>query len=467
MESVMGIIGNTSLNNSNEKMKGKQKLETSFVKTLNKVSLKEINTDDSIKSNLKYSKKIYPNSSKENEDISAIKDTLKKAGFTEEKLNKINSSDECIELLDSSIGDMSLDNLTLNELLNLLQSLFVSNNFLKENVSLELKNNMENLVDKTLDFIKSNDSSKNIQISNLGKELKNLLKNMLNENSSTIHLEIKNLSDIIDNFVDTAFNKVSTEKESKNNVKKILTEIKASLGNNSKIEDKEIVAKKDNYIALRDALENSKNTVSKNIYKNQQKNSFLKEDFSSEEKFLKNIVVEEKEQKFLKNVNFLSQFNRVDNIENLNVEPQEKLILNKATLGQDIIKTVKYMELNNIKDLTVKINPKELGEVIIKVTMENGALKADISAKNKEAFNLLNANISDITNKLQNTDIKIQNFTLSLYEDTTFYKKDGNENNNESKEKGRNSNQRSIEGIEDINSIENLSEDLSNVNILA
>lgn len=100
-----------------------------------------------------------------------------------------------------------------------------------------------------------------------------------------------------------------------------------------------------------------------------------------------------------------------------------KLVINKNTMNTDIIKSIKYMELNNVKDLTVKIMPKELGEVFIKLTMEGGIMKANIGASTKDAYNLLNSNMQLIEDKLQNSGIKVQELSLNIYnEDTTFFK---------------------------------------------
>ncbi|MCH4237310.1 MAG: flagellar hook-length control protein FliK, partial [Clostridium tyrobutyricum] len=74
----------------------------------------------------------------------------------------------------------------------------------------------------------------------------------------------------------------------------------------------------------------------------------------------------------------------------------------------------------------VKISPKELGNITINLVMEEGKMKAVITASNKDAYNILNSNIQDLSNKFQNSEIKIQNFSLNLYhEDTTFFKGEG------------------------------------------
>jgi len=151
---------------------------------------------------------------------------------------------------------------------------------------------------------------------------------------------------------------------------------------------------------------------------------------SSEEKFLNNLLGEDKdEMKISKAVNFMNQFETVKTLDTSKVQTPN-LVIDKNNFQVDVIKTMKFMEINNIKDLTVKMNPKELGEITIKITMESGVMKANISAQNKETYNLLNQNIQDISDRLKNMDIKIQSLDINIYEDSTFFNKESNERNN-------------------------------------
>jgi flagellar hook-length control protein FliK len=155
---------------------------------------------------------------------------------------------------------------------------------------------------------------------------------------------------------------------------------------------------------------------------------------SSEEKFLKNLIGEDKDEiKISKAVNFMSQFEVVKNVDTSKVQTPN-LIIAKNNVEVDVIKAIKFMESNNIKDLTVKMNPKELGEVTIKIVMESGIMKASISAQNKETYNLLQHNIQDISDKLKNLDIKIQSLDINIYEDSTFFNKESNDRNNEGRQ---------------------------------
>jgi flagellar hook-length control protein FliK len=174
---------------------------------------------------------------------------------------------------------------------------------------------------------------------------------------------------------------------------------------------------------------------------NASKDSKFSGNSSSEEKFLSNLLGEDKdEMKISKAVNFMNQFEAVKTLDASKVQTQH-LVIDKNSFQADIIKTMKFMEINNVKDLTVKMNPKELGEITIKLTMESGIMKANISAQNKDTYNLLNSNIQDIGDKLKNMDIKIQSLDINIYEDSTFFNKDSNERNNngrQSNNKGTN-----------------------------
>lgn len=181
--------------------------------------------------------------------------------------------------------------------------------------------------------------------------------------------------------------------------------------------------------------------------------SMKKETKNSDDNFLKSLVSDDKsDTKINKATVFMNHMNNINNIKDDNmVAATDKVVINKETFTADIIKSVKFMALNNMKELTVKIMPKELGEVIIKVNMEGGAMKASVTASNKEAYNILNSNLQDITSKLENTDIKIQNFTIDIYNgDTTFFKENSKNNSGENDKKNNDKNKKidSIDGEE-------------------
>lgn len=192
---------------------------------------------------------------------------------------------------------------------------------------------------------------------------------------------------------------------------------------------------------------------------------------NKDESFLNNLMGKDSKDSstdFSRVTNFINQLSNSNSENNVTTIENANPILNSNNLQEDFIKTLKFMNTNDLQQLTVKIMPKELGEVVINLTFQGGAMKASISAANKDAYNLLNANLPDINNKLQNENIKIQNLTLNVYNDDTTFFKDGSQNQRQGRENSKNSSVKNItfdEGQDILNS--NLSEEINNVNLFA
>lgn len=160
-------------------------------------------------------------------------------------------------------------------------------------------------------------------------------------------------------------------------------------------------------------------------------NSKFKSSSSSntDNNFLKGLLEDNKDTK-LDKVNTLMNQLIVQNQNDTKEVNKAPKVINKSNFAADIIKSIKYMEDKNIKDMTVKINPKDLGEVYIKITSNaDGIMKASVSTNNRETFNLLNANIQDFNNNLNNSQIKIHHIDINIYNgDTTFFSNGFNQN---------------------------------------
>jgi flagellar hook-length control protein FliK len=122
--------------------------------------------------------------------------------------------------------------------------------------------------------------------------------------------------------------------------------------------------------------------------------------------------------------NVMARFEAIRN--DNSVAAEAPVVINRSTFNADFIKAVKFMEVNNVKELSVKIIPKDLGEITIRLSMDNGVMKANITAANKETYNLLNAQLPAISNQLAEQNMNIQSFNLSLYNgDNFFFNGDG------------------------------------------
>ncbi|MBU5299882.1 flagellar hook-length control protein FliK [Clostridium sporogenes] len=380
------------------------------------------------------------------EDIQKIKDKLAEQGFSKEELDSIKSLDDLKNLVEKIKDAGELDSFValVNSILQCLYS--------GQNVKLgkELEQNLDKL--KVL--------LNNLSEGNGNKEqLLMEIKDILGEEFNKLNLTDKNSLD--KDLLETFSNKLQTQIEKEPNAEKV------SLLKNIKNEMENILKEEsNNKLYIEPKIDISEPLV----LEEETDSSNLKENTSKEDKLLKGLL-EDKEQlageKINKAVNFMSHLKNSKDINELSSkETLGNLVINKNTMNADIIKSIKYMELNNVKDLTVKIMPKELGEVFIKLTMEGGIMKANIGATTKEAYNLLNSNMQLIEDKLQNSGIKVQELSLNIYnEDTTFFKQ-GNE-------KGENSNpsksndKADLSSIDEIQEEENISTIDGNVNILA
>lgn len=143
--------------------------------------------------------------------------------------------------------------------------------------------------------------------------------------------------------------------------------------------------------------------------------------FSKETAILNKVINgEEKESKVTRAADFMSYFeNSVQKAGEISSE--KPIAITKSDLNNDVIKALSYMDKNGVKDLTVKIYPKELGEISISVSMEQGALKAMIKATSKETAEMLALGLKDINEKLNGNNIKIQSVDIGLYEEDTTY----------------------------------------------
>jgi flagellar hook-length control protein FliK len=184
-------------------------------------------------------------------------------------------------------------------------------------------------------------------------------------------------------------------------------------------------------------IDTSGNTNADNMTKENKEGNFQSKGSESKEQGLQ---IESKEEKILKSiagsennegrktVPFSFNLNRLTQSSELKENTLDPKI-SQNTLSNDVVKVIRNMNVNQIKELTVKITPEHLGEISIKITSDAGALKAIISASSKDTYALLNANASEIKNGLNSSPIKVQEVAISIYnDDTTFFSDSFNEN---------------------------------------
>ena len=273
------------------------------------------------------------------------------------------------------------------------------------------------------------------------------------------------------------------------NIKEAINDLKSTFMEASKEVKQDSFMKENILNLIKDKLNESSMVKSNglNIMESFRSNDSLKtltqmENFNSdsnagyenkEEEFLKGLTLNNKsklESKLDKVTNFMNDFNKINSeISTDSVEVEAPININKNNLVNDFIKSVKYMEQNNVREMTVKVKPQELGEVLIRLTVENGLMKANITANNKEAYNLLNSKLQDLNNSLGNGEIKIQNFTIDIYNgDTTFFSRENSrEQRNNSNGNSRAKNSEVLQVENSLNSNDEMQNQLEDSNVNA
>lgn len=322
---------------------------------------------------------------------------LEEASKSEDKDNIEDILNQLLILLDKFgiKDDLKLEGLneklSSENLKNILQGINVEN---------KASNNLNSIMEKLMELMKNDSVKKDLDtdsLKSIDKILSNLSSKLAEDNTEAgkaIKGNLKNLMSEISNILE--------DKQKQNG--KILT-----------LED---MLKNKNY--SQDSKENSLGNESN---KNTSSEAPKSKETSKEDKFLNSLLDDNKDNSSNKINLFASrtQFNQ-----NQSVDTVRGLTINKATFADDLIKDVKFMSTNAVKELTVKINPGDIGEITIKLIQEDGVMKANLKANSKEATALLAQNLADIKKQLNEQNIKIADVNVELYqEDTTFFKDQG------------------------------------------
>lgn len=344
----------------------------------------------------------------------------------------------------------------LEELLALLAKLGIKEEDLKVDgkINSDILNNIINGINK--------DKSSNDNLNSIMEKIMELLKNdsvksgLDTDSLKTIEKLLTNLSS---NLAD---DKTEASKDVKNGIKNLMSEINNML-NNKQDETKKVLTLEDmlNKKYSQDNSESSKKDGSSNA-------SATKD--SKEDKFLNSLINDDKDSSENKINLFASRTAAIQN-QGANAVTRG-LTINKVTFADDLIKNVKFMSSNSLKELTVKVNPGNLGEITIRLVQEDGLMKANLKANSKETSELLSQNLADIKKQLSEQNIKVSEVNIEIYQDdTTFFKGKNFEGQFADEQNNKNSNSQNtasvVQGVADEELDDNLAQENSNVNFLA
>ncbi|MDU7966846.1 MAG: flagellar hook-length control protein FliK [Paeniclostridium sordellii] len=363
-------------------------------------------------SNIKLYKEI---SNTECEDESKKKDLLKEIDslLTNIKNQRIdiNSNNEKQNQLIDSINDEFLENVDLNFNLD-FKTIFNK----KKDEDLIGLDKVINLDNNLSDDLKSDKMSKKT-----GEKIDNILKNVSLEDSKNKKLNLESISSKVTsdqkNMIDELDNQVKSLKS--------YEELNVSTNSN-----------KSNVLDLKPKEEDKDLNVLENILD--------------------------------KNANVFSQVSNKTFIQESNANKNVPAVTIRANqMADDFIKMVKYLKNNNIEEIKVNINPKELGDMTIKLMKDSEATKVFINVSKEDTFHMLSKNIGDINKHLFDLGIKSKDVVVTMKSNgENFFSDNLNQqfNKREESRKQKRNNTKQVSSIEEFEEVDNLQQ---NVNILA
>lgn len=425
-----------SLNKKVDKTTKLKSFEDTFNKRLNdnkdsKVDNKFESYNDAVSKNKIKDKDTndYDNKSdKLDNKIDKLKDKLEKLN---DKLDKVSDKNDTGTEKDESKEDIANE---INELMAMINELMSQLD--GQDNSLDLQK-VENNVEAT-DVIKNPVSTDmtNSKKSTLGSELKEIVKLLEPLKNPETQADLNNIKSVIEGLKETIEETGKTQKVIGNSdfQSSIINELKVALANKSKEKENINNTHKDNVIA------DDKNISSDNIkVETQNKATNNSDEFKGNEGNNKNSTSSEdktikKEENFLdslvndKDKNSINKFmpgtvSKLNTFEATLAKTSESAqSVNKVNVVDGIVKNIKFMQTNDLKELTVSMNPKDLGNMVIKISVEDGKLSAKIIADKKETFDLINANALDVKNALGNVNDKVQQVSVDIqFGDATAY----------------------------------------------
>jgi flagellar hook-length control protein FliK len=339
-----------------------------------------------------------------NEDNSSIENT----NTTKADDNHVNKTDELQDKLEKLEDDSKSDSKDkVNDILTELMSLLAKLGINKSDVTIGKVNSTE--LKTLIEGVNGNKTSNSVM---------DKLMQLLQTRSVKDSLDAGSLNSI-KNILGNLSDSLNDNSSNANGIKDLIAEISNMIDNKQNQNEK--------VLTLQDLLNKNYSQDNKeNLAKNESSNSKTSLDdkkTSKEDKFLSSLVDDNKDSSVDK-INLFAS--RTQIVQNQGVDSTKNLTINKATLVDDLITDVKYMSNNGIKELTVKINPGNLGEITINLTQEDGVMKANLKANSKDTANLLMQNLADIKSQLSDKSIKIDDVNIELYQDdTTFFSNQG------------------------------------------
>lgn len=492
------------------------------------VEMKSINFEDVIKKQEDCKSANIDKKSNKNGNFS-LNDDSKEETLGQLIDSFIKNNDKFIEEI-SSIIEEDLSEENAFNIINIFLTLHTIEQTIKNNNSISFENiefvDINSFSEKYLSLDNTFDNSETINFNFLGKFMleENTIKipiytekdefkvlNITNDKESINNKESINIEDIFEKVVEEYFELELNNKNEKINQNKSLL-----INNENNILDKLTndyfnKDKKDIYNKLSDELlnklpnklldelsdiEDFKSVDYKDLsslqsgnnanYYNSSFNDFLINQRLVDVKFNKNtdnelellLKIQNSNSEVTNNISPYS-YGLIDSVNgkiNENIQPQT---IRYSHFESDLANTISHMKNSNLEELTIKVKPKELGEITINLIKKDGLSEVVIFIEKEELFDSLKRDISRIEAEIKKTGLTIDNISIEVkkQEGSSF---DLNNNsgarfensddyNKKSKRESKDSNKKdkTIDKDDVVYNVDNKSNDLSEISILA
>lgn len=117
-------------------------------------------------------------------------------------------------------------------------------------------------------------------------------------------------------------------------------------------------------------------------------------------------------------------------------------VIRSEYISEDFVQTIEYLKVNNKEEISVRMNPKDLGELNIRILKGNNEEKVIVTLRNEETFNLLKENVNEIKNHLSSLDIKVKDVEVEIKSESQ-----NNFSHNSNQQSNRNNNKEEKKSI--------------------
>lgn len=319
----------------------------------------------------------------------------------------INSLDSEVDFIDIQVKDV-------NDLESIAKEMVACLNFTDAKISIPLIKSMEETIDfgeKVIELIMDDNNSVDLE-----------LKNMSNED----------ISKVVNKFADESGLDIQNKSEG------IITAIK-SIASNKEISDLKVKniysteTKSTDLIGLEgvESLDKSFNiekiSYNKDVLGNSNANKESYNNFLFNQR-VRNLGVESSDESIDKLIKIINKNVNDDVADKLNpytystdMHVDDKISANVASqevrqshVAQDIFKSIKHMETNDVKELVLKVKPRELGEISIQLMKKGEISEVVIIVEREEIFNSTKRSLAEINAQLKDAGIKISNISVQM-----------------------------------------------------